>query len=202
MLHAPWHDMPLRALLVTAALWPGLAGVAPLTDAQPHAVAGGRAVLTCPLRSGGRIEGRTGTVRGLVVLEPGMREVAGTLVADMRDLDAGTALATSQVRENLLEVYRGQGYASVVVEDLLLDAPFGPDIRQGGFKAHLSMHGQTREVSGTYTLRRRGRAFEWQLTMDLRLDDFAMAPPSHPALRITGAVQYALRVTLQPTTAQ
>ncbi|WP_239491823.1 hypothetical protein [Luteitalea sp. TBR-22] len=201
MISLPWHDLPLRALLVTAALWPGAAGLAPLTEAQSYAVTGGRAVVICPLRSGGRLEGRTQTVRGLVALLPGAREVAGTLVADVRDLEAGSAMATSQVRENLLEVYRGDGYASITLGDLVLDVPVQAANRQGAFRGQLTVHGQARAVTGTYALRHRGRALDLQLSLDLRLDDYGMAPPSHPALRVTGTMQYALKVTLQPTSA-
>ena len=66
-------------------------------------------------------------------------------------------------------------------------------------EGQLTVHGQRREVTGTYAIRRRGASLDLQLSVDLRLDDFGMSPPPHPALRVTTTMQYALRVTLQPT---
>jgi hypothetical protein len=149
-----------------------------------------------------RLEGANGRpASGVITLQPGAREVGGTLVADVRDLDAGAPVATSQVRDNLLEAYRGDGYASITLAHLVLDAPFSTEVRQAGFRADLTLHGQTRPVTGTWGLRRRGSALELQLSVDLRLDDYAMAPPAPPALRVTGAMQYAMKVTLHPTSA-
>lgn len=196
-----WLDLPLRVVLASALVMPGLTGAAPLTEAQAHAVSGGRASLTCPLLSGGRIDARTETVRGRVVLQPGSREIAGTLVADVRDIDAGAVGRTAQVRENLLEVDRGQGYASVVLTDLVLDAPLTGDVR-GGFRGSLTMHGTTRAVTGTLALQRRGQGLEMRLHVDLEMDAFGIARIDYPGVRLTGGMALDLRLTLQPTSAE
>ena len=91
--------------------------------AQAWQVSQGQVGVVCPLTVGGRFEARTTSVTGTVTLTEGSRDVNGTFVVDLRTLDTGIRLRNDHLRDNYLEVARGPGYDTAVLDAIVLAAP-------------------------------------------------------------------------------
>src|SRR5918993_3978004 len=135
-----------NAVIVRALLagWMVLSGSVVPTQAETWQVSQGRVAVACRLTLGGSFEARSDAVTGQVTISEGARELPGQFVVDLRTLQTGMALRDTHLRENYLEVSRGAGYDSAVLDAVVLDAPTPPRGRSASiaFRGVLTLHGR------------------------------------------------------------
>src|SRR3712207_2515733 len=106
----------LTLMLVTATA--ATVAAAPVADKaisalMPLVVAEASIVVKCPLTVGGGFEAKTNALDGELSMSaqrPG--EVDGTLVVDLRTLETGISLRDTHMRDQYLEVQKGEQFAA------------------------------------------------------------------------------------------
>ena len=168
--------------------------------AQTWQIHEGRVVVVCPLTVGGRFEARSAAVTGQVTIPEGSRELAGAFLVDLRTLTTGISLRDAHLRDNYLEVSRGAGYATAVLDAISLDAPAPAPGRSAtlGFRATLTLHGRANPASGTAQVTHRGDRIEVKVSFPLRIDAYEIARPAYLGVGVTNQVEINVRATLKP----
>ena len=164
-----------------------------------YEVTSGRVVVGCPLTVGGRFDVTTSSVSGQVTVDERARELAGAFTVDLRTLDAGIGLRTTHMKDNYLEVGRGPTFAAAVLTDIVLDAP-PAKVPNGpvGFRGQLTLHGQTRPVTGNVDLSRKGLRLDVKVRFVIRIDAFQIAKPTYLGLGVGNELEVTVRASLQP----
>lgn len=163
-----------------------------------YEVTSGRVVVGCPLTVGGRFDVTTPSVSGQVMVDERARELVGAFVVDLRTLDAGIGLRTTHMKDNYLEIGRGPTFATAVLTNIVLDAapekvPNGPV----GFRGQLTLHGQTRQVTGNVDLSRKANRFDIKVRFVIRIDAFHIAKPTYLGLGVSNDIEVTVRASLQ-----
>ncbi len=192
------HDVTLsigRALVVT---WVLCASAVAAAQERTWQVTQGRVTVVCPLTVGGRFEAKTTAVTGKVTTAEGSRHVAGAFVVDLTTLQTGIGLRDLHLRDNYLEVSRGPGYDTAVLDAIVLDAPVPARGQSAvlGFNGVLTLHGRGNPVSGRVELASQGDRLDVKVTFPLRIDVYAIARPVYLGVGVTNQVQVSVRATL------
>ena len=167
--------------------------------AQAWQVSQGQVGVVCPLTVGGRFEARTTSVTGTVTLTEGSRDVNGTFVVDLRTLDTGIRLRNDHLRDNYLEVARGPGYDTAVLDAIVLAAP-PPAPGQSaalGFRGVLTLHGQGAPVSGTAEVSHKRDHIDLKVSFPMRIDAHAIARPTYLGVGVMNQIEVTVRATLK-----
>src|SRR5512141_1682031 len=92
-----------------------LAG-ATIVAGHTWSVAQGDVRVICPMTIGGSFEAKTTALSGSVTASArGSGALDGSLVVDLRTLDTGIGLRNEHLRENYLEVDKGQGFDTAML---------------------------------------------------------------------------------------
>jgi polyisoprenoid-binding protein YceI len=180
-----------------------LLGTAPAVLAQTWAVSQGRVGVVCPLTVGGRFEAKTTSVTGKVALTEGSRDVTGAFVVDLRTLDTGIGLRDAHLRDNYLEVSRGPGYDTAVLDAIVLEAP-APVAGQSvtlRFRGVLTLHGQGAPVAGIAEVSHKKDRLEVKVSFPMRIDLHAIARPTYLGVGVMNQIEVTVRATLKATAA-
>lgn len=163
--------------VVLLGCWTSLAGA----QAPAWRVADGDVKVLVPMKPGGSFETRTRAISGEITVGAGSPlPLGGALAVDLATLDTGIALRNQHLRENYLEVARGDGFARAVLSDLALRDAAGDGFEgRTGFTANLRLHGVQRPIAGSATLRREGAGVRVDASFPLALSDFAITPPEY-----------------------
>lgn len=180
-------------LLVTLA---GLTTAGSLrADGTAWQVDGGEVVVRCPLTIGGSFEATTDSLAGTLTAGGGSA-LEGELAVDLRTLDTGIGLRNRHLRENYLEVDRGEGFARAVLTAIALDGQ-DPGSAEGAarFTGTLLLHGTKKPVSGDARFRRAGDRVQVDATFPVRLQDFAIDEPRYLGVGVKDEVDVKVRFT-------
>lgn len=191
------HDVTLSIGRRVVVLWLLCASLA-ASSPQHWQVTQGRVTVVCPLTVGGRFEARTTAVTGKVTTVEGSRQVDGHFVVDLTTLQTGIGLRDLHLRDNYLEVSRGPGYDTAVLDAIVLDAPV-PARGQSvvlGFNGVLTLHGRSNPVSGRAELASKADRLDVKVTFPLRIDAYAIARPAYLGVGVTNQVEVNVRATL------
>jgi polyisoprenoid-binding protein YceI len=187
-----------RILTLTCLLLSGVA--VPYAQAQAWQVGQGRVVVVCPLTVGGRFEAKTEAVTGEVSVGEDRRALAGNFVVDLRTLKTGIGLRDAHLRDNYLEVSRGQEYETAVLNAISLDAP-APERGQSaviGFRGVLTLHGHGQAVSGRADISHKADRMNVKVTFPVRIDAYAIARPSYLGVGVSNQIEVTVRAMLKP----
>jgi polyisoprenoid-binding protein YceI len=154
--------------------------------------------VACPLTVGGSFDARTNTIAGTLT-PSSSRVLAGELTVDLTTLDTGISLRNTHMRDNYLEVGKGEGYAQAVLSDIAL-AEGDPATFEGKthFTGTLRLHGQRKPIEGEARLQRRGSAVAVEATFPVVLQDFGIAKPRYLGVGVRDQVEVRVRFTAAP----
>ncbi len=168
--------------------------------AQTWQVSQGRVAVVCPLTVGGRFEAKTTSVTGKVTVIEGSRDVTGAFVVDLRTLDTGIGLRDAHLRDNYLEVSRGPGYDTAVLDAIVLEAPAPAAGRSASvrFRGVLTLHGQGAPVAGTADVSHKGDRLDLKVSFPMRIDVHGIARPTYLGVGVMNQIEVTVRATLKP----
>lgn len=185
-------------LLLATALAALLAAPSLLADGAAWRVAGGEVGVRCPLTIGGSFEAKTSDITGSLTAA-GASKLAGELSVNLETLDSGISLRNRHMRENYLEVGKGDGFNRAVLTDIALDGK-DPATAEGGtrFTGTLLLHGTKKPVEGEARIRREGESVRVEASFPVRLADFAIAEPRYLGVGVKDEVEVRVRFTATP----
>jgi polyisoprenoid-binding protein YceI len=186
----------LASVFGLAAAW------APAADG-PWRIVRGEVRALCPLTLGGGFEAKTTALSGSVVLS-GSRpaSLAGELTVDLRTLDSGIELRNRHLREQYLEVGRGEGFETAVLADVQLAEVDATSVQgQTRFSATLRLHGTKRPVSGQAEVRREGVPVRVQASFVVALADYGIPKPEYLGVGVKNEIQVKVSLVAVPDAA-
>ena len=167
--------------------------------AQTWQVASGRVAVVCPLTVGGRFEAKTAAVKGQATVTEGETAVAGSFVVDLRTLDTGIGLRNTHLRDNYLEVSRGAGYDTAVLDNIVLDASPPPRGKTAtvGFKGVLTLHGRGNPVTGTAEVTYKPDSMDVKVKFPMKIDVYEISRPTYLGVGVSNQIDVEVRATLK-----
>lgn len=195
---APSRSRVVRvaSLAVSLALTGWAAGQAAYAAGESWRVAGGEVVVVCPLTVGGSFEARTGSIAGGLTADPARPgRLTGELAVDLATLDSGIGLRNTHMRDNYLEVSRGEGYRRAVLSDVVLDGD--PTTVSGAttFTGALLVHGVRKPVRGEARIVRAGGDVRVEATFPVVLPEHDIAKPRYLGVGVRDEVRVKVRFT-------
>ena len=140
-----------------------------------------------PLKPGGAFEAKTSALSG--ALTPGSSrplEVAGEIELDLTTIETGISLRDRHLRENYLEVSRGQGFDKAVLSKIVLSEGDGAGFRgKTDFSASLLLHGVTGPVAGKGEILDAASGVKVEAEFVLTLTDFGIEPPQYMGVGVS-----------------
>lgn len=162
------------------------------TAAQPAAwrVSSGHVAVICPLTVGGSFEATTRSVSGQLSVDPSQpSRLAGTIEVELQTLDTGIGLRNAHMRDNYLEVGRGDGFERAVLSDIVLGGDAATAVGATTFTATLLVHGVRKPVNGQARIARTGGAVNVDASFFVNLPDFGIAKPRYLGVGVKDQVQ-------------
>lgn len=193
--------MPPLTILRTGASRLGLSALVVLTAGAPSegapgewSVTSGSVAVVCPLTVGGSFEATTAALTGRLsadASQPG--KLVGELAVDLTTLDSGIGLRNTHMRENYLEVNKGDPFRRAILKDIVLGGD--PATMSGAttFTATLLVHGVERPVRGQARLSRQGNAVRVEASFPVVLADHGIAKPRYLGVGVRDEVQVKVR---------
>lgn len=166
-----------------------------LAQAPGWRVSEGEVAVRCPLTVGGSFQATTRDVTGQLAPDPAQPgRLTGELSVDLRTLDTGIGLRNRHMRDNYLEVGRGDGFERAVLSDITLAG--GDAATFAGattFTGTLLVHGTRKPVTGRVTLARAGDDVRVEAAFPVRLPDFAVPKPRYLGVGVGDEVQVKVK---------
>jgi polyisoprenoid-binding protein YceI len=134
-----------------------------------------------PLKPGGAFAATTSAVSGTLALEGAKpARLVGEVSMDLTAIDTGIALRNQHLKENYLEVSKGEGFNKAVLSDIqLADATGETFDGTSAFTGTMLLHGVKKPVAGTVEIRSEGTSRRVRAEFPLVLTDFAVSPPMY-----------------------
>jgi polyisoprenoid-binding protein YceI len=185
-----------RRVFTTIAVLSVLGAGATAGTAERVHVASGDVTVVCPLTVGGSFEAKTKALSGDIMSARQQNgAVDGELQVRLDTLETGIALRDHHMRENYLEVGRGAGYETAVIEAIQLDAADG----KTGFKGTMSLHGMKHAVAGTAVIKRHADgSAHVDAEFPLKVSDFQIPKPSYLGVGVRDEVQVKVSFAMAP----
>jgi polyisoprenoid-binding protein YceI len=170
----------LLALLAAGASIPlGAPGRA--LAAETWRVEGGDVQVVCPLTVGGTFEARTSSLSGTLTLSSAHPPaLSGEVRVDLASLDTGIELRNQHMRNEYLEIGRGDGFASASLGGIRLgDVDAATFQGKTTFSGTFAVHGTARLLSGQAEIRREGGRVTVVARFPVSLDAFGIPKPRY-----------------------
>ena len=168
----------------------------PAVHAQAAAwrVGSGQVVVVCPLTVGGSFEAKTSSVSGQLAVDPAQpSRLTGELAVDLKTLDTGIGLRNTHMRENYLEVAKGDGFDRAVLSEIVLKGDAAAVAGATTFTATLLVHGTRKPVSGHANLSRNGADVRIDASFLVTLADFGIPEPRYLGVGVKDQVQVKIK---------
>jgi polyisoprenoid-binding protein YceI len=177
-----------------------LAGAAAGADGPAWQVTRADVRIILPMKPGGAFDAKTTALSGR--LAPGSGKplpLEGALEVDLGTIDTGIALRNRHMRENYLEVQKGEGFDKARLTDLRLTDADGPAfVGRTGFTGTLLIHGVPRPISGTAEIRPEGTGVRVVADFPLSLSDFAIPPPEYLGVGVANRILLKVSFSAAP----
>jgi polyisoprenoid-binding protein YceI len=159
-------------------------------------VTGGDVTVVCPLTVGGSFEARTKALSGEVGPAPEQPGgIGGALLVKLDTLETGIGLRDRHLKDNYLEVGKGNGYNTATLENIQVDKVDG----KGTFRATLLLHGQKRQVTGTSTVHKRGDGMTHvDAEFPLKVSEFEIPKPTYLGVGVRDEIQVKVAFNASP----
>jgi len=188
-----------RLVLLTLAA-STLAGAAAGADGAAWQVTRADVRIILPMKPGGAFDAKTTALSGR--LAPGSGKplpLEGALEVDLATIDTGIDLRNRHMRENYLEVQKGEGFDKARLTDLRLTDADGPAfVGRTGFTGTLLIHGVPRPISGTAEIRPEGTGLRVVADFPLSLSDFAIAQPMYLGVGVANRILLKVSFSAAP----
>ena len=153
--------------------------------------------VACPKTVGGSFEARTESLTGTVTLRTERPpSFSGALAVDLATLKTGIGLRDAHMRDNYLEIGKGEGFDKAVLSEIRL-ADVDPEAFEGHttFLGTLELHGVTRPISGRAEVKRSDPGVHIKADFPIDLPDFGIPKPRYLGVgvkdRVTVHVAFA-----------
>ena len=161
----------------------------------PMRVTTGEVSVMCPLTVGGSFEAKTNAVTGEVGVASGPEEpLKGELIVDLQKLQTGIGLRDRHMKDNYLEVKRGEEFAAARLQQITVDALEG----KTSFRGVLMLHGERREVSGVANIKPTGDGYRVEASFPVSISDFEIPDPKYLGVGVKDQVQVRVNFTVAP----
>jgi polyisoprenoid-binding protein YceI len=157
-------------------------------------VGSGEVVVVCPLTVGGSFEAKTSSVSGQLAVDPAQpSRLTGELAVDLKTLDTGIGLRNTHMRENYLEVAKGDGFDRAVLSEIVLKGEAATVTGATTFTAMLLVHGTRKPVSGQARIARAGADVRVDASFPVNLPDFGIPEPRYLGVGVRDQVQVKVK---------
>lgn len=186
------------ALLAIAAVAPGGSAIA--ADGSGWRVTRADVRIVLPMKPGGAFDAKTTALTGRLVPGEGKpMPIEGALEVDLSTIDTGIDLRNRHMRENYLEVQKGDGFDKARLTDLRLSDADSPSfVGRTGFTATLLVHGVPRPISGTAEIRPDGAGVRVVADFPLSLSDFAIPQPMYLGVGVANRILLKVSFSAAP----
>jgi polyisoprenoid-binding protein YceI len=171
-----------------------VAVASPLLAQAGWSVSSGEIAVVCPLTVGGSFEAKSPSLSGQLTADPSQPgRLQGELTVDLATLDTGIGLRNTHMRDNYLEVGRGEGYSRAVLKDIVLASDPATATGATTFTATLLVHGVERPVRGDARLARDGDRVRVDASFPVVLAEHEIPKPRYLGVGVRDQVQVKVR---------
>ena len=172
--------------------------MAPMRSAGAQSTAwritSGELVVLCPLTVGGSFEARTSSVSGQLAVDTAQpSRLTGEIAVDLKTLDTGISLRNTHMRENYLEVGKGEGFERAVLSEIVVKGDAATVTGATTFTATLLVHGTRKPVSGQARITRAGADVRVEASFPVNLPDFGIPEPRYLGVGVKDQVQVKVK---------
>ncbi|MGE3974389.1 MAG: YceI family protein [Bdellovibrionales bacterium] len=126
-------------------------------------------------------------------------KVFGSVDFDLHSLKTGINMRDEHMKNKYLEVDKHNGLANLKLENLELpgDIVSGSQSSKEGlpFKGKLSLHGETKDVQGTYNLTKTATGYDVLAKFNLKLSDYKINIPSYAGITVAEDINVEIKTT-------
>ncbi len=159
-------------------------------------IASGDLVVVCPLTVGGSFEARSRSVAGELSVDSAQpSRLLGTIEVDLETLDTGIALRNTHMRDNYLEVGKGDGFDRAVLSEIVVKGDASTVTGATTFTGTLLVHGTRKPVSGQVRIARTAADVRVDARFYVNLPDFGIPKPRYLGVGVKDQVQVQVKVT-------
>jgi polyisoprenoid-binding protein YceI len=176
------------------ALMAAAAVTTPAFGQEALRVSGGEVTVICPLTVGGSFEAKTENLSGDLAVGSDNQSVKGALTVDLQTLETGIGLRDKHLKANYLEVEKGPEFAEARLQDIRVERLKG----KTQFRGLLTLHGQTREVTGTADIKPNGSGYRMEATFPVKVADFQIPEPTYLGVGVADEVIVRVNLNAQP----
>ena len=189
-----------RRLLSAAALLALLAPAALAAEGPSWRLEKGEVKVLVPLKPGGAFAATTSSVSGTLTLEGAKpAHLAGDVSLDLTTLDTGIALRNQHLKENYLEVAKGDGFNKAVLSDIQLAEASGETFDgTTPFTGTMLLHGVKKPVAGTVEIHSEGTSRRVRAEFPLVLTDWGVTPPEYLGVGVGSRLLVKVTLTATP----
>lgn len=187
----------LVPLTIAAALATQPLGAA---DLPSWRVSTGDVRVICPLTVGGSFEAKTTMLEGSITemtSQPAVFE--GAVSVDLKSLDTGIGLRNDHLRNEYLEVDKGDGFDKAVLSDIRLgDVDWERFQGKTAFTGTILLHGIRKAIQGEARIRKEGSSMRVEAGFPLTIADFGIAKPQYLGIGVKNEVVAKVTLVLSP----
>jgi polyisoprenoid-binding protein YceI len=155
----------------------------------------GEVTVVCPLTVGGSFQAKTKAVTGEVGPAPqAPGAIGGSLQVKLDTLETGIGIRDKHMLDNYLEIGKGDGYNTAVLENIQIENVDG----KGTFKGTLNLHGQKREVVGTAALVRKDGGVQVEAQFPIKVSEFQIPKPTYLGVGVRDEIQVKVNLSTAP----
>jgi polyisoprenoid-binding protein YceI len=154
----------------------------------------GEVVVLCPLTVGGSFEARTSSLSGQLAIDAAQPStLTGEIAVDLKTLDSGISLRNTHMRDNYLEVGKGDGFDRAVLSEIVVKGDAATITGATTFTATLLVHGTRKPVSGQARVARTGSDVRVEASFPVNLPGFGIPEPRYLGVGVKDQVQVKVR---------
>ena len=171
-------------------------GAARAHASDAYRISGGEVTVMCPLTVGGSFEAKTRNLSGDVTpADDQSGAVSGALKVELQTLETGIGIRDRHMKNNYLEVEK-PGFSTATIDDIRVEKLDGKTV----FSGMLTLHGQSRKVSGAAELQQRDGRIRVQAQFALKVSDFDIPAPTYLGVGVRDEIQIKVSLMATPST--
>jgi len=160
----------------------------------------GEVKVLVPLKPGGAFAATTTALSGTLTLEGAKpARLVGDVSIDLATIDTGIGLRNQHLRENYLEVAKGEGYNKAVLSEIQLAEASGESFDGATpFTGTLLLHGVKRPVAGTAEIHSEGTSRRVRAEFPVELSEWAVKTPEYLGVGVGSRLLVKVNLTATP----
>ena len=189
-----------KALLAAAVLLTLLRPADLAAEAPTWRLEKGEVKVLVPLKPGGAFAATTTALSGTLTLEGAKpAHLVGDVSVDLSTIDTGIGLRNQHLRENYLEVAKGEGYNKAVLSEIQLAEASGESFDgTTPFTGTLLLHGVKRPVAGTAEIHSEGASRRVRAEFPVELSQWAVKTPEYLGVGVGSRLLVKVNLTATP----